>query len=167
MSVELTERPIVVGPGEGSALWHGDALWEFRVRSADTGNRFWLAELTCGKGWASPVHLHTREDEVFHVLEGLLWVQVDDTAYEVAAGSTAYLPLGRPHAYRVESDTARFLALGTPGGMDGWFFDTGRPAETRTVPPPATEEPDWPAYVAALQSYGVQFIAPPPRLENR
>ena len=28
--------------------------------------------------------------------------------------------------------------------------------------PPATEEPDWPAYVAALQSYGVQFIAPPP-----
>jgi quercetin dioxygenase-like cupin family protein len=158
----MSEHPIVVRPGEGSALWHGDALWEFRIRSEDTGNRLWLAELTAGKGWASPVHVHTREDEIFVVLDGQLWVQVDGVAREVPAGATAYLPLGRPHAYRVSSDSARFLALGTPGGFDGWFFDTGHPAESRTIPPPATEEPDWPAYVAALEAYGVQFIAPPP-----
>jgi quercetin dioxygenase-like cupin family protein len=158
----MSEGPFVVGPGEGDALWHGDALWEFKIRSGDTGNRFWLAELTAGKGWASPIHLHTREDETFVVLEGALWVQVDGSERTVPAGSTTFLPLGRPHAYRVESDTARFLALGTPGGFDGWFFETGRPAESRTIPPPATEEPDWPAYVAALEAYGVQFIAPPP-----
>lgn len=158
----MTEQAIVVGPGEGTALWHGDALWEFRVRSAETGGRFWLAELTAGKGWASPVHLHTREDETFVVLDGTLWVQVDGVAREVPTGATAFLPLGVPHAYRVESDSARFLALGTPGGFDSWFFETGRPAPERTVPPPATEEPDWPSYVAALQAYGVQFVAPPP-----
>jgi quercetin dioxygenase-like cupin family protein len=158
----VTEQPIVVEPGGGTALWHGDALWEFLVRSADTGHRFWLARLTAGHGWASPVHLHTREDETFVVLDGTLWVQVDGAAREVPAGSTAFLPLGIAHAYRVESDTARFLALGTPGGFDGWFFETGRAAEERTVPPPASEEPDWPAYVAALQAYGVRFIAPPP-----
>jgi quercetin dioxygenase-like cupin family protein len=158
----MSEEPIVVGPGEGCALWHGDALWEFRVRSEETGNRLWLAELTAARGWASPVHLHSREDEVFVVLDGELWVQVDGTEYVVPTGGTAYLPVGRPHAYRVDSERARFLAIGTPGGFDGWIEETGRTAEQRTLPPPATEEPDWPAYVAVLASYGVQFIAPPP-----
>jgi quercetin dioxygenase-like cupin family protein len=158
----MPEQPIIAKPGEGSALWHGDALWEFKVRSEETGNRFWLAELTAGKGWASPIHLHTREDESFYVHSGQLWVMVDGTEYTVPTGGTVFLPKDVPHAYRIDSDEAKFLALGTPGGFDGWFFDTGAEAQARTVPPPATEEPDWPAFVAALQSYGVQFIAPPP-----
>jgi quercetin dioxygenase-like cupin family protein len=159
----MTARSIVAGRDEGTALWHGEALWQFKIRSQDTENRFWLAELTAGQGWASPVHLHTREDETFHVLEGELWVQVDGEPAKVPAGGTAFLPRGVPHAYRVESGVARFLALGTPGGFDGWFFETGRPAEALTLPPPATEEPDWPAFVASLQAHGVRFIAPPPR----
>ena len=156
-----TEMPIVHRTGEGEALWHGDALWEFKVRSADTDNRFWLAEITAGEGWASPVHLHTVEDETFVVLEGDLQVEIDGEHYDVPTGGTIFLPRGRPHAYRVESGLTRFVALGTPGGFDGWFFRTGRPAAARTLPPPMDEEPDWGAYVAALADYGVQFVAPP------
>lgn len=152
--------PVLAGTGE--ALWHGDALWEFTIRSADTGNRFWLAEVTAGKAWASPVHLHTVEDETFVVLEGTLHVEVAGIAHEVPTGSTIFLPRDVPHSYRIDSDVARFMVLGTPGGFDGWFFETGHPAVERTLPPPADEEPDWPAYVAALASYGVQFLAPPP-----
>ncbi len=156
-----TEMPVLTRKDEGEALWHGEALWEFKVRSADTGNRFWLAEITAGLGWASPVHQHTVEDETFIVLEGNLQIQVDDDVQTVPAGGTVFLPRGRPHSYRIDGDLARFIAIGTPGGFDGWFFETGVPAQARTLPPPLTEEPDWGAYVAALGTYGVQFIAPP------
>ena len=158
----MTEQVVLAPPGTGMPLWHGDALWEFKVRSAESDNRFWLAELTAAEGWASPLHVHSREDETFVVLEGALMVQVEGANHRVPTGGTVLLPRGLPHAYRIDSDRARFLALGTPGGFDGWFFDTGRPAEKRTVPPPAAEEPDWPAYVAKLADYGVQFLAPPP-----
>jgi quercetin dioxygenase-like cupin family protein len=158
----MTEKPLITPPGEGPCLWHGDALWEFKVRSENTGNRFWLAELSANKGWASPVHVHSREDETFVVLEGALRVCLDDVDHDVPAGATVFLPRQVPHAYAVWSDQARFLALGTPGGFDGWFFETGRPADTRTVPPPAEVEPDWPAYVAKLREYGVDFVGPPP-----
>jgi quercetin dioxygenase-like cupin family protein len=157
-----TEAPLVVQAGETETLWHGDALWEWHIRSEQTGNRFWLAELSAKAGWGSPVHLHTREDETFFVLSGALHVQVGELAEDIPAGGSAFLPKDLPHSYRIASDTAKFLVVGTPGGFDGWFFETGRPADARTTPPPASEEPDWPAYVAALDRYGVQFIAPPP-----
>jgi quercetin dioxygenase-like cupin family protein len=158
----MTVRPVVTNQGEGRAIWHGDALWQFKATSEDTDGRFFLAELQAAEGWASPVHLHTKEDETFIVLEGELWVQIAGEDHKVPAGAVAVMPRGIPHAYRVVSPTARFLALGVPGGFECWFIETGEPAGSLTLPPPATEQPDYAAYVASLSRYGVQFIAPPP-----
>jgi non-ribosomal peptide synthetase component F len=67
-----------------------------------------------------------------------------------------------PHAVCVESRRARLLVVSTPGGFDKFFFDTGEPAATLAVPPPAAETPDLDALVAALADYGVTVVGPPP-----
>lgn len=160
----MAVQPIIADPSQGQAVWHGDALWQFKATTAETDGRFWLAHLTAAKGWGSPVHMHTREDETFLVIEGELRVKVGDMVTTVPAGSVAVLPRDIPHAYRVDSDTARFHIVGTPGGFDEWFIKNGEAASSLTLPPPATEPPDYPAYVASLQEYGVQFIGPPPSM---
>src|SRR5687768_16910757 len=55
-------------------------------------------------GAAAPVHIHSREDEVFLVLEGSGVFWVGDQREQVSAGGVAFLPRGLPHAYRMTSD---------------------------------------------------------------
>lgn len=54
--------------------------------------------------------------------------------------------------------------LGTPAGLDEWFFETGRPAEALTLPPPAAppDEAVISAIVASLKAYGTDTLGPPP-----
>lgn len=77
-------------------------------------------------------------------------------------GDTVFAPRNVPHSYKVESERARWLVLGTPGGFDGWFFDTGRPAERRTVPAfDPSDFPDFGEVIAAVEKYGGKVLGPP------
>ena len=71
-------------------------------------------------GAAAPVHVHSREDEVFLVLEGSGIFWVGDQREEVSAGGVAFLPRGLPHAYRVTSDYIDLITLCAPAGIE--FF---------------------------------------------
>jgi quercetin dioxygenase-like cupin family protein len=146
----------------GEAIWHMGALMLFKLRSADTGNRFWLAEQRSRFGYASPIHVHSREDETFHVLEGELSIEIDGTMYRPTEGSTVFAPRGLAHSYKVESAEARWMVLGTPGGFDGWFIDTGKPAERLEIPEfdPA-DFPDFADVIASVEAYGGKVLGPP------
>jgi hypothetical protein len=113
-------------------------------------------------GYASPLHQHTREDEAFIVLDGELTVYVGNEIVRARAGSFLWAPRDMPHAYCVESDTARFLALSTSSTFDRFFFETGEPARTLTLPPPPDKAPDLQTLIHALDSYGVTVLGPPP-----
>lgn len=155
-------KPSLHGRQEGAALWHMGALMVFKATSEETGNAFWLAEQTSNLGYASPVHLHTREDETFYVLDGELSIEVDGVPHELSTGTSLFAPRGLAHSYKVESPTARWLVLGTPGGFDGWFFDTGKPAERFEVPQfdPA-DFPDFGDVIASVEKYGGKVLGPP------
>ncbi|WP_328603355.1 cupin domain-containing protein [Amycolatopsis sp. NBC_00345] len=155
-------KPFCLAPEQGRAVWHMGALMVFKATSADTGNQYWLAEQTSRQGYASPVHVHTREDETFHVLEGELSIEIDGVMHRPGPGGTVFSPRGLAHSYKVESAEARWLVLGTPGGFDGWFFDTGKPAETLEIPEfnPA-DFPDFGAVIASVEQYGGKVLGPP------
>ncbi|MEV6848440.1 cupin domain-containing protein [Actinoplanes sp. NPDC051411] len=155
-------KPYLTGPEEGRAIWHMGALLQFRATSEETGNAFWLAEQTSNLGYASPIHVHSREDETFYVLDGELSIEIDGVMYRPAVGSTVFAPRGLPHSYKVESPTARWLVLGTPGGFDGWFFETGKPAESLTTPAfdPA-DFPDFGEIIASVERFGGKVLGPP------
>lgn len=147
---------------QGRALWHMGALMIFKATSAQTGNRFWLAEQTSRHGYASPVHVHSREDETFYVLDGEISVEVGDAMYRPGPGASVFAPRHVPHSYKVESAEARWLVLGTPGGFDEWFFATGKPADRLEVPEfdPA-DFPDFGEVIASVEAFGGKVLGPP------
>lgn len=154
--------PVVTGPTTGRAVWHMGALMVFHVSSEQSNGAFWLAEQTSLGGYASPLHVHSREDETFHVLEGRIELELGGEPVEVGPGETVFAPRDVPHAYRVLGDRARWLVLGTPGGFDGWFHETGEPAETLTVPSfDLSRFPDFGEVAAAVARYGGQVLGPP------
>jgi mannose-6-phosphate isomerase-like protein (cupin superfamily) len=158
--------PFHAASEEGRAIWHMGALMQFKATGEDTGGRFWLAEHRSARGYTAPVRRHTREDELYIVLEGEITVEVDGKSYPTPAGSVAYAPRGLPHTFRVESETVRFLIFATPAGFERWFLDTGRPAESLTIPPPVTEVPDIGRLVASLAAYGVEVLGMPPGIDE-
>src|SRR5690606_31270793 len=65
---ELTA--VVVEAEQGRSLWHLGALMTFKALGAETGGRFWALEGLADRRMAVPLHVHSREDEVWYVLEG-------------------------------------------------------------------------------------------------
>jgi quercetin dioxygenase-like cupin family protein len=161
----MSTQPFLATIDQGTALWHMGALLKFKAVGAETDGQFWLAEQYSERGYASPLHQHSREDELFIVLDGELTVHVDGTDQVAGEGAVAFAPRDLPHRFQVESPSARFLILSTPAGLEKWFFQTGTPALALTLPPPPDGPPDVRALVESLAAFGVRLLAPPPRPE--
>jgi mannose-6-phosphate isomerase-like protein (cupin superfamily) len=91
--------PFILAPGEK----HADAppleRPFFRFASGQTGGLATLAEVQLPPFTAGPnLHVHTREDEMFFVIDGVMTVQVGDQLHEIAAGGLAWGARGTPHA---------------------------------------------------------------------
>jgi mannose-6-phosphate isomerase-like protein (cupin superfamily) len=147
---------------QGRALWHFGALITFKALGEETGGQFWALEGLADRHMAVPLHAHSREDEIWYVIEGEIAFTVGDETMIVGPGSFAYIPRNVPHTFQVRSETARWFGIGTPAGLDQWFFETGAPAQSLTLPPPPEGPPDVDAIVASLRAYGTETLGPPP-----
>jgi mannose-6-phosphate isomerase-like protein (cupin superfamily) len=99
-------------------------------------------------GDSPPTHLHHREDEIFHVIEGSLRLKVGNREVLAGAGDTVVAPKGVPHCYRVESAAgARYLTIVTGSGFETLVRSVGRPATALALPHPVAPTP---AMVEAL-----------------
>ena len=147
-------QPIVVPPGNGLVYNVLGAPYRFLVNSADTGGTFALLEATAPPQSAVPLHIHTREDETFFVLEGTIEAECGGHALTLHRNATAFLPRNIPHSYRnSETVPARCLVMITPGGFEKCLEEFSRlPANQ----PPAPE-----ALVAIGKRYGLEFPPPP------
>jgi mannose-6-phosphate isomerase-like protein (cupin superfamily) len=162
MLTETMTKAIVQGPNKGRALWHLGALMNFKALGTETNGEFWAVEGYADQNMMVPLHAHSREAEVWYVLEGEITFYIGDEVKTVGAGSFAYIPVNVPHTFQVRSNTARWFGIGTPAGLDEWFFETGIPAQTLTLPPPPDGLPDVDAIVASLKAYGTDTLGPPP-----
>ena len=64
------------------------------------------------------------------------------------------------HAFRMDSETARYLIITTPQLERYYRAAFGEPAQSRNLPP---EEPlDWEKINAAAQEYNIEAIGPTP-----
>lgn len=156
------DSALVVPPGQGTATWHLDALWSWKIPSAATGGAFSLSEQLLPQGSAPPLHRHAHEDEAWVVLEGEVSFFLGDEEHLAPAGSYVFGPRGRAHTFLVRSPTARMATLLLPGAAEEFFHATGHPADAPTLPPPA--EPDLAALMEGMARFGIELIGPPPHL---
>ncbi len=177
MTAGRVARAQVVASGS-EPLWFLGTLVRIKLDAADTGGRFSVFELLAPHGAAPPLHSHPQ-DETFYVLDGLLTVWlvepelardtgsppawVETCAQPCGPGGMVFAPAGTPHTFRVESDTARFVGLSTPAGIEEYFKGLAEPALWPWLQPP----PDGPRVPAERMSdveraVGMVRHGPPP-----
>jgi quercetin dioxygenase-like cupin family protein len=105
-----------------------------------TGGRFALIEFLLPHHASPPLHTHPQ-DESYIVLDGQLTAQGGEERFELRAGSTAVIPMGVAHTFRVDSQTARVLVLSTPAGLERFVRDGSVPASSSTLPSPDVPRP--------------------------
>jgi quercetin dioxygenase-like cupin family protein len=92
------------------------------VSPADSAGHFAAFHLVAPPMSGPPLHVHSREDEWFYVLEGELVFELDGVRHTVAAGGSVYLQRGVVHRYQNFTDRdARLLIATTPGGFCAFF----------------------------------------------
>jgi quercetin dioxygenase-like cupin family protein len=117
-----TQPPLVVSPSDGHAILLEDIRHLFKLTAKDTGGAFSLMEASIEPGRLIPPHVHSREDELFYVLEGELGVRIGDQAYHLGPGSYVFAPRGIPHAlWNAGTQPNRGLAFISPGGLEKYF----------------------------------------------
>ena len=121
-------------PSLGLSMWHLGSLTTNLAEKKDTNGAFCLVEGTLAPGNEPPPHVHSREDELFYVLEGEFDVYVGKEAFKVEAGECVFLPRFKPHAFVIRSPWLRVLALFSPAGLEEAFRSIDSPAQSLELP---------------------------------
>lgn len=150
-----------VSVGTGLAYWGPRELMTFLITGEETNGAFFMADISVWPGGGTPPHIHSREDELFHLLEGMLTIQVGGDTITASAGDFVYLPRGIAHSFKNTGDgCAKAVVLTTPAGLEGFFAEVFEPAANRSATtPPASKELIGRA-LAAAPRYGLELLAP-------
>lgn len=149
---QATRTAIIVAPNEGQRVQAFDNEILFKLGAEQTDGQFTLgfASIRAG-GKEPPVHMHSREDELFIVLEGEYSFFADETWTDAPVGSVVYLPRGVPHTFRVTGEkNGRHIVFTTPGGFEKFFAEY---AEVFSIPGP----PNFHRIRAISEKYGMYF----------
>jgi mannose-6-phosphate isomerase-like protein (cupin superfamily) len=156
MKTQLAE-PFILSSGEsrgGKPLSLLGETIHIKISSADTGGRFTIIEETSMPGGGPPVHVHSREDEWFYVLEGSFFFDVDGNRTTVFQGGSVFAPRGVPHTFRsVSPAPGRLLVMMQPGGVERFFEKMDQACQNGT-PSMETIEP-------IFEEFGMTVIGPP------
>jgi quercetin dioxygenase-like cupin family protein len=126
-----------------------------KVSAEDSDERLAFFHLVAPPMSGPPRHVHTREDELFYVLEGELVFELDGERHTVRAGDTVYLRRGVVHAYQnFTTSDARLLIATTPGVFSGFFVELSAITPVGGLPP--LDELD-----AISTKYGMTRLGPP------
>jgi quercetin dioxygenase-like cupin family protein len=158
--MDANRSPVTLGPAEGEALWCAGALTTVKAAGEQTAGAYSLIEDLAPRGSGTPLHRHQEDDEAFYVLDGEMTFFLEGgPPIAASAGSFVHIPGGTVHAFRVDSETARYLIITTPQ-HERFYRAIAEPAQTRSIPP---EMPmDMARMGAACEAYGVEGVGPRP-----
>jgi quercetin dioxygenase-like cupin family protein len=137
-------------------FWWQGSLMRIKARASDTAGALGVIEGTFYRGFGPPLHVHSREDEAMYVLEGQIRFQVGDDEFVAGPGTWVWGPRGVPHAFKVESESARALVVVTPGDFERMFEEAGAPVTESPEPPQSGYDPE--AAIAISKRFGFEVV---------
>jgi mannose-6-phosphate isomerase-like protein (cupin superfamily) len=121
-----------------------------KVPSEMTNGAYSISEDVTPAGQGAPLHVHSREQETFIVLDGEYEFQCGEQKFKTTKGGMVVLPKEIPHAFRNIGNTiGKTLVILVPGGMEKVFDDIS------AMPP---GPPDIGKINAVTMRYGVKFV---------
>ena len=121
--------------------WYGPNLLTFLTTADENNGAFTLIRCVLKKGFEPPLHIHSREDESYVIIDGEIDYQVGDQTIRALAGDYVHLPRMVPHTFRLITETVTLLLIITPGGFEKMFLEFSRPASSMSLPPVSGEKP--------------------------
>jgi quercetin dioxygenase-like cupin family protein len=154
-------KPIIRTPTEGRTIAVVGDVYRFLATGEDTNGRYAQWEAIVPVGGGPPLHVHSREEEGFYILEGEISFQIGEKRIVAKAGMFANMPVGLPHSFRNESSKpAKMLISVVPAGLENMFFEVGVPvAQGATTAAPPTQ-PEIEKLLAAAPKYGIEIRLP-------
>ncbi|HUQ78923.1 MAG TPA: cupin domain-containing protein [Patescibacteria group bacterium] len=118
------DSELLVPPGEGErvSLYGLDIV--YKVEGFATAGGLSIVEHEIRPGVLVKPHVHTREDEISIVLEGVVTARIGDRIIEAATGAYVIKPRDVPHAmWNQGTVTSRVAEIVTPAGFERYFRD--------------------------------------------
>jgi len=142
--------------------WYMGMLLTNLTETPDTNGAFSLFEATLAPGTEPPPHVHSREDELFYVLEGEFDVYVGEEVFNGKTGECIFLPRLKPHAFIIRSPRLRLLILFAPAGLEEAFSSGASPAQYLYLPSEATtySKVEIEETAQRFSDYGARFLTP-------
>jgi mannose-6-phosphate isomerase-like protein (cupin superfamily) len=153
LAIHITSAPTYVFMGVPMTI---------HLSGEQTGGEFSLIEGAMPPGGDGGLHVHTREDETLHLLEGELHVTIGEENFVLKAGESCLAPRNIPHRVRNRGDvTARAILINTPGTFDDFVRLAGAPIDEAIAPsgPPTPEQVQH--ILALAERFGVKVLEPP------
>ena len=153
-----TTKGYSLAAGEGERIWIvGDTMTLKATGESTAGGLVVLENLTA-PGGGPPPHIHARENEFWYVLDGTFEIRIGDEVHALGPGGFAYAPPGTVHNFRNTAEVPSRILVGFgPGGMEGFFRESGLPA-TDDGPAPPVDQDEIARTVAAAPEYGVEAV---------
>lgn len=155
----MSYPPILRTAPDGRAVAVVGDIYRFLTTGEETNGAYALWEATVFPGGGPPLHVHSREEEGFYVLEGEITFTVGEERIVAAPGTFANMPVGTPHSFKNEGERpARMLISVAPAGLEQMFLEVGQPVEAGAVsaPPPSPEEIG--QLLEAAPRYGIEIL---------
>ena len=147
---DKTLRPLIVKNEDGEKQVVLGDHQTVKLSGKDTNDQFTLIEQYNEPGMEIPLHVHQNEDEIFHVLEGELEIQVGSEVKRLKAGDLGFCPRGIPHSWKVVgTDKAKVLLSVFPSGIELMFKEF-----TKLPPGP----PDFSKVAEICAKYNIKFV---------
>ncbi len=116
-------EPVIVPPETGAQVGGLRGQGNWKLTKDQTGGSIAISESYAVNAATEfpPAHVHTREDELWYVMEGELKFQIGDRIAAAGPGTLVFAPRSVPHNYIVSKAPARWLLMLTPAGLDPLF----------------------------------------------
>lgn len=121
-----------------------------KLTGKDTNGQFTLITQDNPPGIQIPKHIHTKEDEIFQVIEGEIEVEVGDQIVNLKDGDMIFLPRNIPHSFKVTgTKNAKVHVSIFPSGIENMF------EELSQLP---AGPPDFPRVAEICGKYKIHFV---------
>ncbi|MGB3606725.1 MAG: cupin domain-containing protein [Psychroserpens sp.] len=143
-------KPKIVRDDEGQKLLTLGDNQTIKLKGEDTNGQFTLIEELNEPGIFIPPHVHSNEDEVFHVISGSLEVTVGSETTILGAGDMVFCPREIPHSWKTigPGKTRVFLSI-FPSGLENLFTEISK------LP---SNPPDIEKVMGIAEKYKIKFI---------
>lgn len=133
--MENNTIPFTVSRNADRCRHYMGGFWIFLATGKETNGQFALIEMQIRKGMEPPPHTHTKEDEIYYLLDGEVQFMAGEEEHLLKTGDFIYLPKNIPHHWKLLSDTARILVQVMPAGLEEMFWELSKPADQLGFPP--------------------------------